>query len=624
MATDEDDTAIEILRRLGFHGMPGDGPREAVRFTHHDCEVFLRYPQSVHWDVQNVVPSDQGLFQSLRKRLKRLAEWLAEEVAGDDAYPPMKGEPSHYAPSGRSTSHIWSCVYPRSVVNKSYALQVALIISRNGAEVCICLGAARSGLREPVRSEAEDAFRRLQSRLTSIPPHVAQAVEESLPSSAVLRTSWRQPGESEFASVQDWAAYAGSAEGAQASISVFVTVDELEGLGAQIGAVMREMAAAAGPLFRHCYDVPDSRGSASGNPEDAPAAPPAAVFDAKELENLARTKHDLELDPGVYQAVVAAINSGKHVILTGPPGTAKTTLAEVVCELAGKARRCTGYALTTATSDWTTYETIGGLHPAGSGSSLEFKYGILLEALRENQWVVIDELNRSNFDRAFGQLFTVLSGQQVVLPYEDPDYRRRIILCPQEAAGRIHGDRYYRVPIPGDWRIVATMNVFDKSLLFELSFALMRRFAFIEVPSPKPAVFERLWNRKLEGVPDEQADDIKRVLTRLMALRSVKDIGPALFIDMAGFAREYVDTGAELSPGQLAFQLFYSYLLPQYEGITQQQGRDLFKRVLEITGDQHRERLANTLTEVLGITRLVESADGDDANLEISAVQESF
>ena len=36
------------------------------------------------------------------------------------------------------------------------------------------------------------------------------------------------------------------------------------------------------------------------------------------------------------------------------------------------------------------------------------------------------------------------------------------------------------------------MNVFDKSLLFEMSFALMRRFAFIEVPSPSHEMFVEL------------------------------------------------------------------------------------------------------------------------------------
>ena len=51
-----------------------------------------------------------------------------------------------------------------------------------------------------------------------------------------------------------------------------------------------------------------------------------------------------------------------------------------------------------------------------------------------------------------------------------------------------------------------------------------------------------------------------------MALRSLKDIGPAVFLDMARFASQYLSAGGDIPEGQLAFQLFYSYLLPQYEG----------------------------------------------------------
>ena len=68
----------------------------------------------------------------------------------------------------------------------------------------------------------------------------------------------------------------------------------------------------------------------------------------------------------MYRAVAAAIQAGKHVILTGPPGTAKTTLAEITCALAAQADLCDGYVLTTATADWTTYETIGGLQPSAT------------------------------------------------------------------------------------------------------------------------------------------------------------------------------------------------------------------------------------------------------------------
>ena len=251
--TEADETAIETLRSLGFRGESTRSPAPDVRFTRDDCAVFRRYPKSVPWKDDLVDPADQARFRSIWERLKPLAEWLVREV--DDRYPPMEGKASQYQANGRSQADIWCCIFPSQAVHKSYALQVALIISADGAEVCLCLSAGRSRLKEPELSAAQRAFRELKSHLASVPPHVALAVEGSLPSRAVLRTSWREPGESQFKSVGEWAAYAGGPEGAQASISVFVTPEELELLADQIANVLREMAKDAAPLFGYCYDV---------------------------------------------------------------------------------------------------------------------------------------------------------------------------------------------------------------------------------------------------------------------------------------------------------------------------------------------------------------------------------
>ena len=91
-------------------------------------------------------------------------------------------------------------------------------------------------------------------------------------------------------------------------------------------------------------------------------------------------------------------------------------LAYLAAEVARQAMFCTGYLPTTATSEWTTFETIGGLQPTPDG--LIYRPGLFVDAIESGRWLVIDELNRSNFDRAFGQLFTVLSGQPVVLPFK--------------------------------------------------------------------------------------------------------------------------------------------------------------------------------------------------------------
>jgi MoxR-like ATPase len=308
-------------------------------------------------------------------------------------------------------------------------------------------------------------------------------------------------------------------------------------------------------------------------------------------------------EDGTYAALLAALESGKHVILTGPPGTAKTTLAEVVANLAKDSGRCAGYLLTTATADWTTYETIGGLKP-DPDQGLTFAPGHFLEAIESNQWLIIDELNRSNFDRAFGQLFTVLSGQAVELPYARTKGAGRILLWPVGAQTPAPDADVLKIPT--EWRVIATMNVFDKSLLFEMSFALMRRFAFVEVPSPPEAVFHTLIDREAE--PDDEAATLTK---RFLALRRFKDLGPAVFMDLARFLRVRREL-IESAESEIAFEGFYAYLLPQFEGIEPVIGEELYRLTRKIVGSSNADRLRNTLNSVLGLQLDAPQARSDD------------
>ena len=190
-----------------------------------------------------------------------------------------------------------------------------------------------------------------------------------------------------------------------------------------------------------------------------------------------------ETEATLVRQITAALKNGKHIILNGPPGTGKSKLAKEICDF-----YCDGggYTMTTATSDWSTFDTIGGYMQDESGK-LKFSPGVFLKCFHDendnqiNKWLIIDEINRADIDKAFGEMFSALTGDDISLPLKRNDKAIEIIGSP-DSNGAVESHRYF---IPEDWRIIATMNTFDKTSLYEMSYAFMRRFAFIPVDIPK-------------------------------------------------------------------------------------------------------------------------------------------
>ena len=321
-----------------------------------------------------------------------------------------------------------------------------------------------------------------------------------------------------------------------------------------------EIVTAAEAETKHGGLPADSDGDAEASAEE---------LTAEQLEGLSvaavRSKlpAGFSIDETVLAETVTALRAGKHLILSGPPGTGKSTLAAAVCEAAGAA-----FATATATADWSTVDTIGAYLPDAKTNGLTFEEGIVLASLAQGQWLVIDELNRADIDKAFGPLFTLLAGaggagaQTVSLPYRDADGQRIEIGW---AASQSQATTTYAVT--SSWRLIGTMNDSDKSSLFGLSFAFLRRFAVIDVGLPDPAAYRELLRPRLAAVPDHE-----ELLGAAMAIaHGPIHLGPAIMLDIAEFTRRGVTTtvsGAAPYPSATAAFLtaVRLYAVPQYEG----------------------------------------------------------
>jgi len=233
------------------------------------------------------------------------------------------------------------------------------------------------------------------------------------------------------------------------------------------------------------------------------------------IERLNQAAEHLLIPAETLLSAMTALLTG-HLILQGPPGTGKSSLARALC----RAFNCSVLPVT-ANENWSSFEVIGRqeLRITKDGETIVPVNGFFTEAVvrcasaivrhfdepsePQAEWLLIDELNRSHVDKAFGELFTVLGTDELV---------------PITLSHQAMGNR--ELITPKRFRIIATLNSIDRQFVNSLGQGLKRRFTFITIDVPSPLKSEENWSD--DNVNASQASREFLIVQRKAAERIAK------------------------------------------------------------------------------------------------------
>lgn len=247
----------------------------------------------------------------------------------------------------------------------------------------------------------------------------------------------------------------------------------------------------------------------------APVAPSPQVRLAMPDEALSRRLH---IDLAWLRECAQVVEERRQLIFYGPPGTGKTFLALAMAEHMSSDR--SRVRLVQFHPAYSYEDFFEGYRPTPEGT-FALRPGPLrkvVDLARRDPgtayFLVIDEINRGNLAKVFGELYFLLEyrDQQIDLLYGADD-----------AVG---------FTLPENVYIIGTMNTADRSIAL-VDTAMRRRFAFVELhPSSEPvAGLLRRWLRA-STAPEDAADLLDALNERIGDPEAA--VGPAYFMKPGG------------------------------------------------------------------------------------------
>lgn len=235
---------------------------------------------------------------------------------------------------------------------------------------------------------------------------------------------------------------------------------------------------------------------------------------------------DIFMDEKELNLILATLKRKKNIIIQGPPGVGKTFISKRLAYLLIGKKDITRIGFTQFHQSYSYEDFMQGWRPTeGGGFKLQngpfYEMCKQAEKFPDHDYIfVIDEINRGNLSKIFGELMMLIESDkrgkvnEITLIYsQGPE------------------DKFF---VPSNLYLIGLMNTADRSLAM-VDYALRRRFGFLNLtPQFESIKFENTITSA--GGSKALVSDIRSKITELnQFIRQDKDLGPGFQIGHSYF-----------------------------------------------------------------------------------------